>query len=285
MILLAAVVCIAPSQVKLALDETQSLPLAGEWKLKTSIPISVMPTMVQKIDNPNTVTVLNNGMIAPLLPYGIKGAIWYQGESNESRPEQYERLLPVLIQGWRKQFGNDFPFHIVQLAGFRAPDDQPRSDQWPRLRESQMKTAQTVEKTGIAVAIDIGDAGDIHPKNKQDVGLRLALSALAHDYGQKVPFAGPVLKSARRNGEKMVLQFDNAAGGLTLRGEANRVFAVAGSDKNWVWADAVVEKETVVLTSPEVKQPMYVRYAWSNMPRASLYNGAELPAAPFRTDK
>jgi sialate O-acetylesterase len=274
-----------PSQVKLIVDGVQSVPLAGDWKFKTSLSLAEMPTMVQRIDNPNIVTVLNNAMIAPLVPYGIKGAIWYQGESNESRPEQYERLLPVLIQGWRKQFGYDFSFHIVQLAGFRAPDDQPKSDQWPRLREAQMKTAQSVDKTGIAVAIDIGDAGDIHPKNKQDVGLRLALTALAHDYGKKVPFAGPILKSARRDGERMVLQFDNAAGGLTLRGDADRVFAVAGADKEWVWANAEVKKDAVILTAPGVKQPVFVRYAWSNMPRASLYNDADLPAAPFRTDK
>lgn len=274
-----------PEQMKLELAGQPPLSLVGSWKLKTSVPSKELTSGPIRIDNPNVVTVLNNGMIAPLAPYGLKGAIWYQGESNASRAEQYGRLLPVLINGWRRQFDTPLSFYIVQLAGYMNPDDAPRDDEWPRLREAQMNTAQTVERTGIATAIDVGEAGDIHPKNKQDVGLRLALAALAQDYGKKIPFDGPTLKSARRNGNKMVLRFDNAAGGLTLRGDANRVFAVAGADKKWVWADAVVENGTVVLTSAEVKEPVYVRYAWSNFPRAHLYNGAELPAMPFRTDK
>ncbi|RYG67695.1 9-O-acetylesterase [bacterium] len=274
-----------PGEVKLELDTMNSLPLAGDWKFKTSASLAQLADAPARFDNPNTVTVLNNGMIAPLVPYGLKGAIWYQGESNESRPEQYARLLPTLIKGWRKQFDNDFPFYIVQLAGFRNPDNEPRNDEWPRLRESQMKTANTVDKTGIAIAIDIGDAGDIHPRNKQDVGLRLALNTLAQDYGKKVKYAGPTLNSTKRDGDKLVVRFENTDGGLTLDGDANHVFAIAGADKKFVWADATVKGDTVILSSPEVKEPSLVRYGWSNLPRANLHNGLGLPAAPFRTDK
>jgi sialate O-acetylesterase len=274
-----------PALLKLELDSARAIPLAGEWKFKTSTRLADLGDAPKRIDSPNTVTVLNNGMIAPLLPFAIKGAIWYQGESNAARAEQYERLLPTLIKSWRQQFDYPLSFYIVQLAGFMQPDNEPRDDQWPNLREAQMRTAQTVPKTGIALAIDIGDAGDIHPKNKQDVGLRLALSALAQDYGKKVPKSGPTLKSVKRSGSNFVLRFDNTEGGLTLDGDNDRVFAVAGADKKFHWASAKVQGQTVVLNSAEVKEPTEARYAWSNFPRGNLHNGAGLPAAPFATDK
>ena len=234
-------------------------------------------------NTPNIPTVLYNAMIAPLVPYGVKGAIWYQGESNAGRAEQYGRLLPVLIRDWREKFASPLPFHIVQLAGFMAPDETPQNDDWPRLRAAQMQTALEVPRTGIAITTDIGNEKDIHPKDKQDVGLRLALSALAQDYGMKIESSGPVPKTIAPTGDHLTLSFTHAAGGLTMKGEADRVFAVAGADRNWFWAVPKIDGNRVILTSPMVPKPMYVRFGWSNLPRASLYNGAGLPAAPFET--
>ncbi|BCM92022.1 hypothetical protein IAD21_03901 [Abditibacteriota bacterium] len=275
----------APNDLRLSRDGANPLPINGAWKYRISVSSDKMGSMPRAIDpnDPNRVNVLYNGMIAPLEPYGIKGAIWYQGESNASRPEQYSRLLPTLIRDWRKQFDSPLPFHIVQLAGFMAPDDTPSNNEWPRLRAAQMKTAQTVERTGIAITTDVGDEKDIHPKDKQDVGLRLALSALAQDYGRKVEYSGPTVKSVTPQGESVAVSFDHAEGGLSLKGDTSRVFAVAGADLNWFWATPRTEGNRVILTSPVVSKPVYVRYAWSNLPRATLYNGAGLPAPPFQT--
>ncbi len=273
----------------LTLDANNSLPLDGPWKYRISVPISKMASMpvAEDPNNPNRVDVLYNGMIAPLEPYALKGAIWYQGESNAPRPEQYGRILPVLINDWRKQFDSPLPFHIVQLAGFMAPDEQPHDEQgpndWPLLRAAQQHTVDTVDGTTLAVTTDIGDGGDIHPRNKQDVGLRLALGALAQDYGKKIEYTGPVLRSAVPSNSQIALTFTHADGGLTLKGDANRVFAVAGADRVWSWATPQIEGTKVTLSSPAVPKPLYVRYAWSNLPRATLYNGANLPAPPFQT--
>jgi sialate O-acetylesterase len=234
--------------------------------------------------NPNVTTVLYNAMIAPLVPYGIKGAIWYQGESNASRGQQYQTLLPTLITDWRRQFGQgNFPFYIVQLANFMAPDVEPRDDGWPRLREAQNIAAQRVPNAGVAVTIDIGDEKDIHPRNKQDVGKRLALLALAKDYGQKIEFSGPAYKSMTVQGNSIRLNFDHAQG-LMAKGDKLTGFAIAGADKKFVWADARIEGNSIVVSSPQVAAPVAVRYAWGNNPAANLYNGAGLPASPFRTD-
>ncbi len=263
-----------------------AIPLNGGWKYRISVPIEKMGGMPRAVDpnNPNQVDVLYNGMIAPLVPYGIKGAIWYQGEANAGRAEQYGRLLPTLIGDWRKQFDTPLPFYIAQLAGYMAPDESPKNDDWPRLRAAQMKTSETVGHSGIAIITDIGDQNDIHPKDKQDVGLRLALNALAKDYGRKVEYSGPTVKSVTPQGESVAVTFDHADGGLSLKGDdTSRVFAVAGADRNWFWATPRIEGAHVILTSPVVSKPVYVRYAWSNLPRAALYNGANLPAPPFQT--
>lgn len=267
--------------------EGESLGLTGAWKyLRGKALADLSPAPQSVANNPNVPTVLYNAMIAPLVPYGIKGALWYQGESNAGRAEQYQRLLPSLIRDWRGRFGSgDFPFYIVQLAGFMAPDEAPKSDPWPFLRESQNIAAQTVGKSGVALAIDIGEEKDIHPKNKQDVGLRLALQTLAKDYGQKVVFEGPTLAQARRQGSTMVLKMANTGGELSLKGEAERVFAIAGADKKFAWATPTIVGDTVTLSSPDVKEPVAVRFGWSNLPRAFVYNKAGLPAGPFRTDK
>ncbi|MDF2441025.1 MAG: sialate O-acetylesterase [Abditibacteriota bacterium] len=262
-----------------------SLSLAGAWQYQVGKALAQLPTAPAAAQsNPNAVTVLNNAMIAPLLPYGIKGAIWYQGESNAGRAKQYQTLMPVLISDWRQQFGQgNFPFYIVQLANFMAKDTEPKNDPWPHLREAQMLTTQRVPNTGLAVAIDIGEEKDIHPRNKQDVGKRLALVALARTYGQNIGYSGPVYKAMRTEGNAIRITFDHAKG-LMAKGGKPTGFAIAGSDRKWVWADARIEGESIVVSSPQVTAPIAVRYAWSNNPDANLYNADGLPTVPFRSD-
>jgi sialate O-acetylesterase len=272
--------------MSLEADAQNALPLAGEWKMwrGTEMTKLAAPPVTIGNGNPNYPSVLYNGMIAPLVPYGLRGAIWYQGESNAGRHEQYKRLLPALINDWRARFNQPVPFYIVQLAGFMAPDEQPKDDPWPRIREAQEIVSRTVPNSGLAIATDIGEEADIHPKNKQDVGLRLALNALAKEYGVKVAHQGPVFKSARRTGTGMLITFDNPAGGLELRGKADRVFAVAGADKKFYWATPRVEGDKILAFSPQVPAPVAVRFGWSNLPQGHLYNKANLPAPPFRSD-
>ena len=275
----------ASEDVKLVREGANPIPLSGAWKYRISVPLDKMAGMPRDINQtePNQVDVLYNGMIAPLEPFALTGAIWYQGESNAGRAKQYARLLPTLIKDWRKKFDTPLPFYIVQLAGFMAPDDFPQSDGWPLLRAAQMQTAQTIPNTGIAITTDVGDEKDIHPKNKQDVGLRLALAALVQTYGKKNECTGPTVAFVSPKGDAVTVAFNHAGGGLTLQGDANRVFAVAGADRNWFWATPRIDGSRVVLTSPQVEKPLYVRYGWSNLPRATLYNGAKLPAPPFQT--
>jgi sialate O-acetylesterase len=224
-------------------------------------------------------------MIAPLLPFAIKGAIWYQGESNADRAGQYRRLLPAMIGDWRARFGvGDFPFYIVQLAAFQATNAEPRENSWAELREAQALTAKNVPNCGLALAIDIGNAADIHPKNKQEVGRRLALNALAKTYGKKVEYSGPWYRSMKVDGDKIRLSFDHVDGGLVARDGKLAGFAIAGEDHKFVWADAVIDGQTIVVSSPDVSQPAAVRYAWDINPVCNLYNQAGLPAVPFRTD-
>ena len=229
---------------------------------------------------------LYNGMLLPVIPYGIRGAIWYQGESNAGRAYQYRTLFPTMIKSWRADWQQgDFPFYFVQLANFMAIKPQPQESSWAELREAQSMTLKT-PNTGQAVTIDVGDALDIHPKNKQDVGKRLALWALAKDYGKNVVYSGPTYKSMEKSGSQIVLHFDNADGGLVAKGgDGLKGFAIAGADKKFVWADARIVGETVVVSSPEVASPVAVRYAWADNPVCNLYNKAELPASPLRTDQ
>lgn len=234
----------------------------------------------------NTATVLYNGMIAPLLPFAIKGAIWYQGESNAGDPAQYRRLLPAMIQDWRRRFGQgDFPFYIEQLAAFMATNSQPRDHSWAELREAQALTARTVNHSGLAVAIDIGNASDVHPKDKLSVGHRLALWALARTYGKKVAYSGPWYRSMRVEGKNIRIAFDHVEGGLVIKGDKLTGFAIAGEDRKFVWADAVIEGDSVVVSSPAVTAPVAVRYGWDANPVCDLFNQAGLPAVPFRTDQ
>ncbi len=237
--------------------------------------------------NPNVVTVLYDGMIAPLIPYGIKGAIWYQGESNAGRAYQYRTLLPTMIKDWRSRWGEgDFPFIIVQLANWQKSDPDPKDDAWAELREAQSMTARTLPKTGIAVTIDIGDAADIHPKDKQTVGKRLAYSAESIAYGQKLEYSGPAYREMTPvdSGAALELRFDHTRGGLMAKGDKLTGFAIAGDDRKFVWADARIAGNAVIVSSPQVPHPVAVRYAWHINPICNLYNKAGLPASPFRTD-
>jgi len=266
----------------------QTIELDGDWQMKATLKYSNQntPPPSQDSNNPNVVTYLFNGMIAPLLPYGIKGAIWYQGESNAERASQYRRLLPTMIQDWRKHFGEGaFPFYIVQLANYQATNAEPRNNPWAELREAQAFTAKNVPHSGLAVAIDVGDANDIHPKDKYTVGHRLALIALAKDYGRKVEYSGPVYRSLKISGDQVRLKFENAGNGLVAKGGSLTGFAVAGDDGKFVWAKATIDGSDVVLSAPGVPNPVTVRYAWDVNPICNLYNQAGLPAVPFRTDR
>jgi sialate O-acetylesterase len=228
---------------------------------------------------------LFNGMIHPLIPFAVKGAIWYQGESNAGRAFQYRKLFATMIQDWRKRWGHDFPFFFVQLANYTPRKPEPGDSDWAELREAQ-SMALSLPKTGMAVIIDIGEGNDIHPKNKQDVGKRLALAAQAIAYGKDIEFSGPMYDSMAVEGGVIRLKFKHLGGGLVAKGgEELKGFAIAGEDKKWVWAAAKIDGETIVVSSDKVEKPVAVRYAWANNPECNLYNKADLPASPFRTDQ
>ena len=246
--------------------------------------IAVLPKET-KLTDPNKPTLLYNAMINPFLPVAIKGVIWYQGESNNSRAFQYRELFPLMINNWRAKFNRpELPFLFVQLANFQAINPQPADATWAELREAQTM-ALSLPNTGMAVAIDIGETGDIHPKNKQDVGLRLALIALAKVYKEKVVYEGPMYQSNKIDGNKIIINFKSANSALkTSDGKAITGFAIAGEDKIYHWATAEIKGNTIVVSSNEVKKPVAVRYAWANNPINNLINEAGLPASPFRTD-
>ena len=228
---------------------------------------------------------LYNAMIAPLAPYAIRGAIWYQGESNAGQAERYRTLFPTMIQSWRKTFGQpEMPFYFVQLAPWKAKTDKPQESDWAELREAQLMTLSKLPNTGMAVITDIGDEKDIHPKPKQPVGERLALAALANTYKEKLEYSGPVFESLKIDGDKAILRFSHVGQGLEAKGEKLTGFTIAGEDKVWHNADAKIEGETVVVTCSEVSKPVAVRFGWANFPIVNLWNKDGLPATPFRTD-
>lgn len=230
-------------------------------------------------------TVLFNAMINPLIPFGIRGVIWYQGEANDKKAQQYKTLFPLLINDWRKNWGNKtLPFFYVQLANFTEAKAEPVESTWAELREAQLQTLE-VRNTGMAVTIDIGDAKDIHPKNKQDVGLRLALIARAKVYKEKIAYSGPVYRSYKIKSDKIKILFKHIYGGLQTKNNQDlKGFAIAGEDKKFYWAKATIKGNKIIVWCHDVKKPVAVRYAWANNPDGNLYNIAGLPASPFRTD-
>jgi sialate O-acetylesterase len=240
------------------------------------------------INAQNQPAALYNAMVAPLINYTIKGFLWYQGEANTGRAEEYAKLQPAQIIDWRNKWKQgDVPFLYVQLPGFMDMNYLPSESQWAALRESQLKSL-SVPNTGMAVAIDLGEWNDIHPDNKKDVGERLALIAEKLSYGEKdIVYSGPVYQSAEINGNKITISFTNTGSGLIPKdGEELSQFAIAGADKKFVWAKAKIEGDKVIVWNDAVASPLYVRYAWADNPDgANLFNKEGLPASPFRTDK
>lgn len=257
-----------------------SILLSGEWLFKEGIKGSDVPLRPSQ----SSPTMLFNGMINPIVNYVMRGVIWYQGEANASRAYQYRSLFPTMIEDWRKHWNRgDFPFYFVQLANFMDIKSEPSESAWAELREAQLMTL-ALPNTGMACIIDIGEADDIHPRNKQDVGKRLALIARNQIYGEDVPFSGPIYKSKKVEGNKIRLNFDHVYDGLSAKSENLKGFAIAGEDKKFVWAEAVVEGESVLVWSDDIKNPVAVRYAWADNPVCNLVNSEGLPASPFRTD-
>jgi sialate O-acetylesterase len=275
-----------PEELRFVLGDQKSLPLAGKWKGRLSVDLRPPQPLPIGYENwPVIPSVLYEGMLAPIAPLSITGALWYQGEQNSERGYQYRKILPVTIADWRKLFGQgDFPFYIVSLPAFGHRSPTPIDDAWAETRESQALSAATVPNSCLAVAIDTGDPDNLHPKDKRPVGERLALCALAQHYGKKVVDSGPSLASVERLPDSIRLHFAHADGGLIAHGDQLEEFSIAGDDGKWYWADAHIEGDTVVVSSPSVPSPKEVRYAWQSNPAATLFNGAGLPAKPFRTD-
>jgi sialate O-acetylesterase len=289
----------ATERASIHLPRTVGVPVAdpsaaqSDWLLKVEHSFAPLPPDALKSrPKPNNQALRNvssslfNGMIAPLIPTAIRGAIWYQGESNSPRPSEYRELLSLMIRDWRAQWAQgDFPFLIQQLVNNGLPQTDPnKPGGWPFLREAQAQVAGSLPECGIAVGIELGDPHTIHPANKQDVGKRLALAALEKVYGESLESSGPRFHSSQREGGAIRIRFSHATG-LQSKGGPLRQFAIAGEDQKYVWADSKLEGETVLVSHPKVPAPVSVRYAWSENPDGcNLFNAAGLPAMPFRTD-
>jgi sialate O-acetylesterase len=266
-----------------ALDDSSVPPidLTGDWQYRATTELTNLPPVPSNpANNPNVVTVLYRGMIEPLEPFPFKGVIWYQGESNDDtqkRAAQYRILFPLMIEDWRQHWGiGNFPFLFVQIA--------PYMSMTPEIRESQLLTLEQVPNIAMVVQTDAGEPDFLHPTNKRMVGERLALAARALAYGEPIEYSGPVYQSMKIEGTKVVLSFTHAGGGLVANGGDLKGFTIAGSDEQFVPAEAEIEGGTVVVTSDQVTQPVAVRYGWGNVPDVNLYNKQGLPASPFRTD-
>lgn len=262
-----------------------TIRLTGDWKYKKGFSTEPMAGSTTFQYQPGG---LFNGMIAPILNYNIKGVIWYQGEANTSRAKEYQQLFPAMINNWRQQWKQGvFPFLYVQLANFMETKPQPSKSNWAELREAQLKSL-SVPNTAMAVIIDAGEWNDIHPLNKKVVGERLALGAQRLAYGnKKLVYAGPIYQSMLVEGNKIRLKFAHTGSGLVSKGSKTlQQFAIAGADKNFVWANAIIKGKEVIVWSDSVPHPTAVRYAWADNPEgANLYNKEGLPASPFRTDQ
>ena len=275
-----------PEELHLTLGDGTVIPLSGEWKGKLSVdgrPPQPLPIGFE--NNPVMASVLYNGMLAPIVPLSITGAIWYQGESHEKLAAPYYKLLPAMISDWRRLFGQgDFPFYIVSLPVYRHRSEAPVDDGWTGVREAQSLAAKNVPHSCLAVTVDTGNPDNVHPIDKREPGERLALCALGEHYGRDVVYSGPTLKSVERVSGTIRLHFDHVEGGLLAKGGEPGEFSVAGDDRKWHWASARIEGDSIVVSSASVPNPKEVRYAWQANPKATLFNGAGLPAAPFRTD-
>ena len=236
---------------------------------------------------------LYDGMTAPLIPYAIKGAVWYQAEANAGRAQQYRKLFPYLIFNWRTDWHqDDFPFLAVQLAPFDKNKQRTLEEitgaavesDWAELREAQTYATQILSKVGLAVITDAGEQDDIHPRKKEPVAARLALAARHLAYGEKIVWAGPVFKSMTVKYGNAILSFDHMGGGLEARGGALTGFTICGEDRKFVWAKAEIHGDKIFVSSPEVLNPVAVRYDWADYPVVNLFNKEGLPASPFRTD-
>ncbi|WP_276500311.1 sialate O-acetylesterase [Terrimonas pollutisoli] len=273
-----------------------SIDLKGYWQYKVG-------EVFEPVNNRNAVTGINathqptalfNAMVAPVINYNIKGILWYQGESNAGRPDEYAKLLPALIHDWRSKWKQgELPFFYVQLPGFMDYNYLPSESKWAVLREAQLK-ALSVSNTAMAVAIDLGEWNDVHPDNKKDVGERLALAAKKIVYKEDIVYSGPIYQSFKKEGNKIIITFDHIGSGLIFKdsslisppsGELEGAFAIAGADKKFVWAKVKIEGDKIIVWSDDLTDPLYVRYAWADNPvNPNLYNKEGLPASPFRTD-
>jgi len=267
---------------------SDTIDLKGNWQYKVG-QVFESPTSANSVASivaQNQPTALFNAMVSPNINYTVKGILWYQGEANTRRAAEYSKLLPALIQDWRNQWNQPaLPFLYAQLPGFMEYNYLPSESQWAELREAQLKTL-SVPNTAMAVAIDLGEWNDIHPDNKKDVGERLALAAMKLAYGENIVHSGPIYVSSTVDRNEVVIRFDNIGGGLiTNDGEAPSEFAIAGTDKKFVWAKARLENDHVIVWNDALVEPKYVRYAWADNPvNPNLYNKEGLPASPFRTD-
>jgi sialate O-acetylesterase len=275
-----------PNDLRLVLGDGTVIPLAGEWKGALSVDARPPHPMPMGFENwPVMPSVLYQGMLEPVAPFAISGAIWYQGEANADRAYQYRTLLPAMVGDWRKLFGQgEFPFYIVSLPAFMHHQDHPVESSWAELREAQTITARKVPNCALAVTIDTGDPDNIHPADKKIVGDRLAFCALATHYHEEIPYQGPTFKSLEHLPGVLKLRFENTDGGLVAKNGKPEEFSIAGIDHVWHWADARIQDDAIVVSSPQVPEPEAARYAWQSYPTATLYNRAGLPAVPFRTD-
>jgi sialate O-acetylesterase len=264
-------------------------PLEGTWTYRVGQVFPRTPPTRSGITAQDQPAALFNGMIAPFTQHAVRGFVWYQGESNAGDPESYRALLPNLIADWRHHWGlGDLVFLVAQLPNYMAVDYLPAESNWARMREAQMEVASHTTNTGVGINIDLGEWNDIHPGDKKPVGERLALQAMRLSYGETdVVASGPVFRSQRIEGDRIVLEFDHVGGGLVSRdGEPLAHFAVAGPDKRFRWARAAIEGDTVIVSHESIPAPRFVRYAWADNPDfANLANREGLPAAPFRTDR
>ncbi|NJO90674.1 MAG: sialate O-acetylesterase, partial [Chloroflexia bacterium] len=261
-------------------DAVSKISLAGKWLYKMDF--EPLPKIQYYSSYPS---LLFNAMINPVIPYGIKGFLWYQGEANDWAAYNYRKLFPMLITDWRQRWNQgDLPFLYVQLANYKKRKDIPSESEWAELREAQTLTL-SLPNTGMACIIDIGEADDIHPKNKQEVGRRLALIANKLVYKKECTASGPMYKSFKTEGNRIRISFENAGKGLATINEGEITgFAIAGNDRKFFWARAKIEGKDIVVYSNSVQTPIAVRYAWADNPDCNLINMEGLPAVPFRTD-